>query len=360
MIAHLDLDSFFVAVECARDPALYGRPVIIGGRPGGRGRVAAASRPARKRGVRIGLPLSQAGVQCPEAVFLEGSLSVYLDASRRVDAIVRRYSSLVEWISIDELFVDLTCRHPGGIPDAGAVPAVQALETIQQEVHGLGLSAACGLARSKLVSRIASRLAHPRGIVHVLGGYESRFLSPLKIELLPGVPLAVVQRLRRAGVRRLGQLARLDETQITALAGRGGLALSRLAAGIDPARVRRVPPPPSPLLDENLASPSTDHETIARAVEACAERLARDLRARRLLARAITLRLRYADGRIDSRTASLDGPSSLDTVLASVAADLLDRLPASERAVVAVGISSAGYAVPAAGDPELFPLSSAS
>src|SRR3954454_15393570 len=230
MIAHIDLDSFFVAVECARRPGLSGRPVVIGGTPGSRGLVAAVSREARRAGVRPGMRLDAAALRCPDAVFLDGAFDAYLEASARVDAIVRRATAEIEWVSIDELFA-----APAGSTDA----ALAAVERIQHDLRSIGLAAACGLARSKVVARSASRLAHPRGLVHILDGYEARFLSPLKIEMLPDLDAGVARRLRASGVRRIGHLARLAPAAATELAGRAGRALAVQAVGVDPAPLRR-------------------------------------------------------------------------------------------------------------------------
>src|SRR5437899_1674508 len=122
----------------------------------------------------------------------------------------------------------------------------------------------CGLAQSKLVARIASRLARPRGVIHVLDGYEARFLSPLKLEVLPGLDPALARRLRAAGFRRLGQLAKLTEPQLSLLAGRTGTALGRRAAGVDPSRIRRTALPPPRIQDRDLPSASADADAIRR------------------------------------------------------------------------------------------------
>src|SRR5262249_15080347 len=156
MVLHVDLDSFFVAVERARRPELAGRPLIVGGRPGSRGVVAAASREARRRGIRTGMPLAQASIQCPDGTFLDGAFDAYFDASLQVDEILRRESPEIEWQSIDEAFVGLS--RPRARNSRGA-SEIATVERIQQQIHELGFDAACGLAQSKLVARIASQFA---------------------------------------------------------------------------------------------------------------------------------------------------------------------------------------------------------
>jgi DNA polymerase IV len=343
VFAHLDLDSFFVAVERRRRPDLIGRPVVIGGRPGGRGMVAAASREARKCRIRVGMPLAQASLRCPDGIFLDGAFDAYFAASLHVDELLRRESPDIEWQSIDEVFV--------GLPRAG----VETVERIQQGVQDLGFDVSVGLARSKLVARIASKLGRPRGVVHVLDGYEARFLSPLKIEMLPGIDPALAGRLRAAGIRRLGQIAKLSEPQLSLLAGRAGATLAKHAAGIDASGIRRTAMPPARIDEVQLPSPTADPAAIHGAVRAEIERLGRELRSRGVFARTLTLRLRFPDGRVDSRTAPLAEPSALDEALMACALDLLPRVWPGERLVRAVSVSCAGL-LAATGDAAFFPV----
>ncbi len=295
MVLHLDLDSFFIAVERARRPELAGRPVIVGGRPGGRGAVAALA----------------------------------------VDEILRRESPDIEWQSIDEVFVGLAAG-------ARRRTGIETVERIQRGIHDLGFDAACGLAQSKLVARIASQLARPRGVVHVLDGYEARFLSPLKLEVLPGIDPALARRLRAAGVRRLGQVAKLTDAQLSLLAGRTGTTLARRAAGVDGSRIRRTALPPPRIEDRELPSPSADADAIGGAIRVEVERLGRELRSRGVFARTLTLRVRFPDGRVDSRTAPLNEPTALDDALFAAAVDLLPRVWSGGRLVRAVSVSCAG------------------
>ena len=319
---------------------------MIGGRPGSRGMVAAASREARKCGVRAGMPLAQAALRCPEGVFLDGALDESFAAAHRVDELVRRETPDIEWESIDELFA--------GLPDTlGPTRAIAVAERLHRSIGELGFDVSCGVARSKLVARIASQLGRPRGVVHVLDGYEARFLSPLKIEMLPGVDLTLARKLRTAGIRRLGQLARLSEEQLTSLIGRTGASLRRQAAGIDVTRIKRTALPPSRIKENELAGATADAATLAAAIRRETERLGQDLRSRGVFARSLTLRIRFADGRLDSRTAPLPEPTALDDALFAAAAELLPRLWSGERLVRAVGLSCSGLI---AGSGELFAL----
>jgi DNA polymerase-4 len=343
LITHIDLDAFFVAVERARRPELSGRAVIIGGRPGSRGMVASASREARRHGVRVGMPLAQAAVRCPDAVFVDGAFDSYFAASLQVDEILRRESTEIEWLSIDEVVVALPTPRA----------AIAIVERIRSRIHALGFDASCGVARSKLVARLAAQLGRPRGLVHVLDGYEARFLAPLKIEMLPGIDPPLARRFRGVGIRRLGQLATLSEAQLTGIAGHAGAGLARRAAGIDPSRVRRTALPPPRLDDRDLTPPTADAAVVHAAIASEADRLGRDLRSRGVYARTVTLRVRFADGRVDSRTATLSEPSALDGVLLAGLLDLLPRMWAGGRLVRSIGASCAGL-MAAAHDATLF------
>lgn len=341
-----------VAVERAASPALRGRPLIVGGRPGGRGTVAAASREARRAGIRVGMPLTTAALRCPAAVFLDGSLATYLEAARRVDAILRRAATTVEWVSIDEAFVEFPAR-------TGRRGGLDRVEQMRREIAALGLDVACGVARSKTIARIASHLAHPRGLVHVLDGYEAAFLSPLKIELLPDMSPALARRLRAAGIRRIGQLAKLTDADLASIAGRHAARLARAAAGVDEEPVRPAALPQTPFAEDALSSPTADPDAIARMLRARVELTAHDLRVRGLFARSITVRLRYADGHRVSRTTALPAPSALDEVLAGAAEALLPDLLRPERIVSGITVSASGL-LDAHGDAAFFPLRGAS
>jgi DNA polymerase-4 len=349
MVLHLDLDSFFVAVERRRRPELNGRPVVIGGKPGSRGMVAAASREARKSGIRVGMPLAQAAIRCPDGVFVDGALDACFAASRQVDELLRRETADVEWLSIDEAFVGLQ----GAAPSRAAV--VDAGERLHRELAALGFDAACGIARSKLVAKIASRLARPSGVIHVLDGYEARFLSPLKIDMLPGIGPAMVMRLRAAGIRRLGQLAKLTEAQVSLLAGRTGRALVQQAAGIDASRIRRTALPAPRIAEQSLASASADPGALHEALASECERAGRDLRSRGVFAATVTVRVRFADGRADSRTTRLPEPAASDEALIEIGAALLARMTSGERPIRAVGVTCAGL-LSAGPTPALFPF----
>jgi DNA polymerase-4 len=347
LVLHLDLDAFFIAVERRRRPELIGQAVVIGGKPGSRGRVAAASREARKCGIRVGMPLAHAAIRCPDGTFLDGAFDACFAASLQVDELLRRETPDVEWLSIDEAFVGLS-----GERLRGAVPVA---ERLHADIAALGFDAACGIAKSKLVAKIASRLARPSGVVHVLNGYEARFLSPLKIDVLPGIDPALVMRLRAAGIRRLGQLAKLTDVEVSMVAGRAGRTLAQQAAGIDGSHIRRTALPPARIEEQPLPAPTNDPATVRAAVRHECERAGLELRSRGVFAGTLTLRIRFADGRVDSRTTRLAEPAAADEALLDAALGLLARIAPGERPIRAIGMSCAGL-LSASLEPALFPI----
>ena len=272
------------------------------------------------------MPLAQAAIRCPDGVFLDGAFDACFAASLQVDELLRRQTPEVEWLSIDEAFVDL----PAGARPRGAVDVA---ERLHRDIGELGFDAACGIARSKLVAKIASRLARPNGVIHVLDGYEARFLSPLKIDMLPGIAPAMVMRLRAAGIRRLGQLAKLTDPQVSLLAGRSGRALAQQAAGIDGTRIRRTTLPAPRIAEQALEAPTADPVAIQDALARECGRAGRELRSRGVFAATLTLRIRFADGRVDSRTTRLPEPAASDDALVEAAAALLSRVTSGERPI---------------------------
>lgn len=332
-IAHLDLDGFLIAVERVRDPLLQGRPVIIGGRPEGPGVVAAASAEARAAGVTPGLLLTDAAQRCPDAVFLEGAFQHYVQASQAVDTIVRRHCGLVEWVSLDEAYLDLSGRSPA--------EARHACNDVQQEIcASLGVSVAIGMGSSKVVARVASRLARPRGLLYVLPGYEARLLAPLRLEALAGLDASATEALHAAGIETLGELSRLDPAEAAALVGRCGPVVVRHAGALDTEAVFGTTVPKAVSATSDVKS-----ETVGRGVSDALDCAVRDaaqrLRTQGLLARTATLTARYAGGGSATRAATLREAACADDELMAATRPLLARLRRSQSPVTRLEVSFA-------------------
>ena len=181
-ILHVDMDAFFVSVEEVFDPSLKGKPVVVGGDPNGRGVVAAASYAARKYGIHSAMPLARARRLCPQTIFVRGSHHLYAEFSDRIFALLGRYSPLVEPMSLDEAYVDLTgCQRLHG-------PVLSTAERIRDEIKTkVGIDASIGIASNKLLAKIASGCAKPSGMLWIAPGQEERFLAPLPVSRVPGV-----------------------------------------------------------------------------------------------------------------------------------------------------------------------------
>ena len=227
-VLHLDLDAFFASVEELLNPELKGKPIIVGGSASGRGVVSSASYAARAFGVRSAMPTGRALKLCPEAIVVRPRHRTYGTYSEQVMAILREYSPLLQQVSIDEAFLELTgCeRLWGPIPDLA--------RRIQQRIlDETSLSASVGLAPNKLMAKIASDLRKPYGFVLVEHGQEAEFLAPLPVERLYGVGKATAETLQRLGVRTIGDLAVLSEDTLTRAFGPHGAGLKRRALGKD-------------------------------------------------------------------------------------------------------------------------------
>jgi DNA polymerase-4 len=286
-ILHVDLDPFFVSVERSLDPGLRGRPVVVGGDGHGMGFVAAVSDEARQAGVRVGLPVSQALLLCPDAAFRRGDLDAYGRHSEEVTAVLLAASRRVERPSADEGFLDLTPDSPGD------PPPVRAAETVRDELQRrLGLDASLGLASSRLAARVASGFAKPRGLLVVLPGYESSFLAGKPIAAL-GLPPRLETALGRAGFATVGQVAEAEEKALAAAVGAPAAPRLRAAARGEQEAPIAVAAPPAFLLEEaTIRDRRSDRQALEEIADALARRAARRLRPFRLAARSIAVEVR--------------------------------------------------------------------
>lgn len=303
-ILHLDLDAFFASVEELLNPDLRGKPIIVGGSPEHRGVVSSASYPARKFGVRSAMPTGRALRLCPDAILVTPRHNLYGKYSDRVMDILREYSPLVEQVSIDEAFVDLTgCeRLWGPIPDL----ARRIQQRVQDEVE---LSASVGLASCKLVAKIASDLRKPRGLVVVEHGAEAEFLAPLPVERLWGVGKVTAASLHRLGVETIGHLQALPETALTQAFGPHGGGLKHRALGQDDSPVITEWEAKSVSNEETFSKDIADEETLKKELLRLSDRVASRLRANGQWGRTVRLKLRYHDFSTILRSETLPEPT---------------------------------------------------
>jgi len=324
-IFHLDLDAFFVAVERLLDPTLCGKPVIVS--PGtARSVVSAASYEARKFGVHSAQPISQALRLCPQAVLCPGNFKAYQKYSRAFFKVIENYSPDIEPASLDEGYLDYTaCTRLFGPP----LPAAQ---RIQAQVRDeLGLDVSIGIASSKLVAKIASDLAKPAGILHVLPGYEAALLSPLPIRRLLGVGPKSEPRFHSLGIRTIGDLARLPRALLGRAFGDSGYALQDAARGIDHSPVAARGQAKSVSNEETFMTDVTDLEFLRVALQRLVCEVGYRLRQAGLRGRTPTVKVRYADFSLHTRSETLDAATDLDRVLYEAGVRLLEK--AADRRV---------------------------
>jgi DNA polymerase-4 len=308
VIAHLDFDAFFAAVEENRDPSLKGKPVIVGG--GERGVVSTANYIARRYGVHSAMPLRTARRLCPHGVYLAGHHQLYYEYSKRLMAILDQYSPLVEKMSLDEAYVDLT----GTEKLFG--PQVETARHIQRRVADeLKLSISVGVAANKLVAKVASDYEKPGGFTVVPAGQEAEFLAPLPVEKLPGVGPVILGQLRDRGVVTVGDLTQVPEHLLRLSFGVWGEELYHRARGED---VRGVSP------REEVKSISREHTfeedvsdtgLLESTLIALTEDVCRRLRAARLEARTVTVKIRYSDFVTHTCSRTMPRPLDVDEVL---------------------------------------------
>jgi DNA polymerase-4 len=321
-IIHVDLDAFYASVEQLRRPELRGRAVIVGG--GGeeytRGVVSAASYEARRFGVHSAMPLARARRLCPHAVVLPVDFAAYRQASREVFALARQLTPLLEPLSLDEAYLDVT----GSIARMGT-PEQMAIDLRDRIASVCHLDASCGVATTKLVAKVASDLEKPRGMVVVPPGAEADFLAPLPLRRLPGLGPAAERALAGLGIGTLGELAALPIATLRRRLGEhAATSLSERARGVDRSEVTLPDRPKSISREETFAVDVTDGEQLHRLLRACAADVGRQLRHGAWSARTATLKLRYSDFTTHTRQATWPTPQNGDVELARAALRLLD------------------------------------
>jgi DNA polymerase-4 len=340
-IIHLDLDAFFASVEELLDPSIAGLPIIVGGSPEGRGVVSSASYPARAFGVHSAMPMSQALRLCPQAVVRRGHRREYSSYSRRVMAILAEYTPLLEPISIDEAFLDVTgCEGLFGPAD---VLAHRLQERILAE---LGLPASLGVASNKLVAKVASDLAKPRGVLVVPAGQEAAFFAPLPIERLWGVGDVTAGRLHEHHIHTIGQLAALPATQMKALFGSGAEEMHRHALGISDSPVGVEGRRKSVSQEHTFARDVGDLAALQRALLEMSEEVAAQLRREGDCAHTVVLKMRYPDFTTITRQVTLAQPTDLAEDICTHAHELLrhEWKKGTQLRLIGVGVTGLSQA----------------
>jgi DNA polymerase-4 len=338
IVAHLDLDAFFAAVEELEDPTLRAVPLVVGGDPHGRGVVATANYVAREFGIHSAMSCAEALRRCRHATFVRPRHPLYRDYSREVWSIVREIVPSVEQTGIDEGYLDLGEVAPA-FDDARAVAG--AVQAVVRERTGLTCS--LGVAGSKVVAKIASDRRKPAGLTAVRPGREAAFLAPFPIRILPGVGPRAEERLVAAGVTTIGALAALDDDALrTLLRGKVGRELRDRARGIDPRPLELSTERISISQEETFPQDIGEVERLHDELRRMAVALSGYLERRGQVARTVTTKLRYPDFSIRTRSTSLTVGTDDAERIGSLACDLLDRAlrdRAGPLRLVGVGVS---------------------
>ena len=353
VILHLDLDAFYCAVEETRNPELRGKAFAVGGKPEERGVVASCSYAARKLGVRSAMPMSQALRLSPGLLIVPGHHRLYSEVSRQVMDILHSMSGLVEQISIDEAFLDISDLQEDTLRFARGLQA-----RIRDELQ---LPCSIGVAANKLTAKIATEvgkalalkrikaqgLTEPPNAVTVVGyGEEAAFLSPLPAEMLWGVGPKTSKRLTELGIHTIGDLAKWPEHELVRLFGENGRELSRHAKGQDDRPIVTERETKSISQENTFARDIRDDKVLQKYLREMSAEVARQLRKNNLAGRTVKLKLRWPDFTTLTRQTTLTNPTDQETEIAEAALDLLQAVRKPNQAVRLLGVGVSGLGAP--------------
>ena len=336
----LDLDAFFASVEQLDHPEWRGRPVIVGGSADRRGVVSTASYEARRFGVHSAMPSATARRLCPDAIWTQGRFDRYREMSARVMGVLGEETPLVEQVSIDEAFFDVT---PGRFSRESPVAICR---RVQRRVAELGVTCSIGLGANKTVAKIASEREKPRGLTVVPPGTERAFLAPLPVGAMSGIGPATEERLRRMGIRTLGELSRADVRALEREFGVLGPRIAVRAAGRERSRVAEAAAPDdvkSVSNERTFSSDLTERDEIEAAILHVAAVVGRRLRRKGLRGRTVTLKLKYDVGHGHTAQRALPAPTDDERVFGRAAAALLDEVWAQGMPARLVGVGVSGF-----------------
>jgi len=312
-IFHVDMDAFFVSVEELFDPSLKGKAVVVGGQRDERGVVSAASYEARKFGVHSAMPLRTAAKQCPHAIFVNGHPERYREYSQKVYKVLGMFSPQVEMASVDEAYLDMTGT------DRLHGPPLKAAHTLHQRMKAdTGLNCSVGIGTSRLIAKVSSAQAKPNGVLYIVPGEEAKFLAPLDVREIPGVGKVMESHLHALGIKKVGDLAKLEEGELEDRFGKWGLALAGKSRGEDAggwfdnevgADLEAKSISHEHTYNEDTADAGQLESTLMR----LSEMVGRRLREANVHARTVQLKLRYKDFTTITRAHTPPSPTQLDT-----------------------------------------------
>ncbi len=335
MILHVDMDAFYASVEELDNPKLKGRCVIVGGQSG-RGVVSAANYEARKHGVHSAMPVFQARQRCPDAVFLKPRMSRYKELSDKIMSILREFSPLVEQVSIDEAYIDITgCERLFGRVEEIALGIKK---KIRQK---LGLACSLGAAPNRFLAKIASDMNKPDGLKIIMPEDVEQLIRSLPVHKVPGVGKNAHEALRRMGVKTLGDVKQYPEKILVKKFGAFGNRLAKLAAGIDSSVVTPVSETKSVSAEETLSEDTDDKTILGRYILKQSEKICRTLRKSGLNARTVSIKIKHSDFKQVTRSVTIQKPTQSSEIVIEEALRLLEQYKMPGRArLVGVGVSN--------------------
>ena len=338
-IIHVDMDAFYASVEQRDDPSLRGKPVAVGGQPGSRGVVAASSYEARAFGVRSAMPMARAVRLCPDLVIVRPDFPRYRAASQRILEIFRSCTPLVEPLSLDEAYLDVTDNCWG---ESLATPVARRLkQRIREELR---LTASAGVAPNKFLAKIASGWEKPDGLTVIAPGRVEAFLQQLPVDALWGVGPVTAGKLRKIGIERLVEVRTADPDLLRRAVGSLADSLRRLALGDDPRPVVPDRPYKSSSSENTYNEDLLDLDAIRAEIERMARQTAEWLARKRFLARTVTIKVRYADFTTVTRSHTAAAPTRDPGEIASRTLTLLARTDAGRRPIRLLGAGVHGLA----------------
>jgi DNA polymerase-4 len=347
-ILHIDMDAFFVSVELLARPELKGLAVIVGGQRDQRGVVTSASYEARRFGVHSAMALRTAAKLCPQAVFLDSHHELYGRWSDRIASILSKYSPVVEMASVDEAYIDLagTERLHG--------PALAAADKLSREITSTtGLPCSVGVGTSRLIAKVASEQAKPRGLVWVAPGREEAFLAPLSVRRIPGIGKVTEGALKAIGIESIAQLQAATLERLEENFGKWGEALFRKARGIDSYEFFVDAEAKSLSHNQTFGEDTNDRGRLESTLSYLCQKASKRVRDAGLHARTVTLTLRYADFKTISRGHTLAEPSDLDAVFLKAVRELFLRAWDGKAQLRLVGVEFSQFSAGASGQLDL-------
>ena len=337
-IIHADLDAFYAAVEQMDNPELRGKPVLVGGRPEDRGVVATASYEAREFGVHSAMPMRSAVRRCPQGIIVPPRFDRYRELSRKVMEIFFGVTALVEPLSLDEAYLDIT-----EVVDIGKPPLAVALDLKQQVSLETGLTLSVGVSTNKSVSKIASDMDKPDGLVVVPPGEEPEFLAGLAVGKLWGIGPKTAQRLNREGIETIGQLAAQPLDWFAQRFGQRAASVRARAMGEDQEPVQTERETKSVSAENTFATDLGEPERLHAEIARLASNVARHLESKGLQGRTVTLKARLADFTTFTRQLTLPGPTDSEQIILERAWQLLSQELSAERTFRLLGIGVSNF-----------------